>query len=213
MNTNTIGQKEILDEIKKAELEERPANFSNKEITDFSVPLEKVKFGLNFENSKITGQLFLGEVEINGDLNLANTEINGSIYLGKSNIKGNVVLEKSKINGAINLVGAKVLGNVMARELIVNGFVSLTKAEITGNAIFEATNIDNANYEDLTVRGDLFFDTAIIRGNLNLNKTSVDGLVDLDDVEIGGDLILTGATSKKGEIDTTMAKIKGRKII
>ncbi|MDD5098305.1 MAG: hypothetical protein PHD31_01125 [Candidatus Pacebacteria bacterium] len=213
MNTNTIGQIEILEEIKRAEAEGRPADFSNKVISDFSISIERIKLGLNFENSKITGQLFLGEIIINGDLNLKNTEVNGSIYLGKSDIKGNLILENSKINGAINLVGAKVSGNVMARDRVVNGFVSLTKAEVNGNAVFEAVKIDNANYEDLTVRGDLFFDTAIIKGSLNLSKIIVDGSVDLDDAEVEGDLVLTGAMSKKGEIDTTMAKIKGRKII
>jgi len=208
-----IGQKELLEEIKKAELEERPANFSNQTISDFSLTLDRIKYGLNFENSRISGQLFLGETLITGDLNLKGAEINGSIYLGKTNIRGNLVLENSKINGAINLVGSKIFGSILATGMVAKGFVSLTKAEINGNANFEGAEIDNANYEDLTVRGDLFLDTTVIKGSLNLSKMKVDGLVDLDDADIGGDLVLTGATSKKGEIDTTMAKIRGRKII
>lgn len=209
----SIGQRELIDEIKKAELEERPADFSNKIISDFSLTLDRIKYGLNFENSKISGQLFLGETMITGDLNLKGAEINGSIYLGKTDIKGNLILENSKINGAINLVGAKIFGSIMATGMVAKGFVSLTKAEININANFEGSEIDNASYEDLTVRGDLFLDTAIIKGSLNLSKMKVDGFVDLDDAEIGGDLVLTGATSKKGEIDTKMAKIRGRKII
>jgi len=212
-NGNVLGQRELMAEIKLAEQENRIANFSNKIISDLSILIERIKFGLNLENSKILGPVFLGEVVILGDLNLKGAIVNGSLYLGKADIKEDLILENAQINGAINLVGAKIGGNIDAKGLITVGFLSLTKAEIAGDIILENAEIESAKYDDLMVRGDAFFGTAVVKGNLNLGKMKTEGTIDLEETEVGSNLVLTGAESKKGNIDTTMTKIGGKKII
>jgi len=212
-NGSILFQKDLLDEIKLAESENRIANFSGKTISDFSVIIEKIKFGLNLENAKIMGPVFLGEVVILGDLNMKGAIINGSLYLGKADIKEDLILENAQINGAINLVGAKIGGNIDAKGLITIGFLSLTKAEIAGDIILENAEIASAKYDDLMVRGDAFFGTAVVKGNLNLGKMKTEGTIDLEETEVGSNLVLTGAESKKGNIDTTTVKLGGKKII
>lgn len=210
---DVLGQMEIINEIKQAEKENRPADFSNKTLSDFNVIIDKIKFGLNLENTKIMGPVFLGEVVIIGDLNLRGAVINGSIYLGKADIKENLIFENAQINGAINLVGAKIGGNINARGLITVGFLSMAKTEIFGDVILENAEIESANYDDMLVRGDAFFGTADVKGSLNLGKMKTEGTIDLEETNVGSNLVLTGTESKKGNIDTTKAKIGGKKII
>lgn len=212
-NGSVLSQKDILDEIKKADYENRPVDFSNKAISDFSVIIEKIKFGLNLENAKIMGPVFLGEVVILGDLNMRGAIVNGSLYLGKADIKEDLILENAQINGAINLVGARIGGNIDAKGLMTVGFLSLSKTEIAGDVILENAEIESAKYDDMMVRGDAFFGTAVVKGNLNLGKMKTEGAIDLDETEIGSNLVLTGAESKKGNIDTTTVKLGGKKII
>jgi uncharacterized protein YjbI with pentapeptide repeats len=212
-NGNVLGQKELLSEIKLAESENRAPNFSNKTISDFSILVEKIKFGLNLTNAKIMGPVFLGEVVILGDLNMKGAIVNGSLYLGKADIKEDLIMENAQINGAINLVGARIGGNLDARGLITAGFISLSKTEIARDVILENAEISSANYDDMMVRGDAFLGAAIVKGNLNLGKMKTEGTIDLEETEVGSNLVLTGAESKKGAIDTTTVKIGGKKII
>lgn len=212
-NSSVLGQMEIINEIKDAEKQNRPANFSNQTLSDFNVIIDELKFGLNLENAKIMGPVFLGEVEINGNLNFKGAVINGSLYLGKADIKQNLILENAQINGAINLVGAKINGNIEAKGLITVGFLSLAKTEIAGDVILEGAEIESANYDDMLVRGDAFLGTANVKGSLNLGKMKTEGTIDLEETNVGNNLVLTGTESKKGAIDTTKAKIGGKKII
>lgn len=212
-NGSILSQKEILEELKLAEKENRMADFSNKTVSDLSILIERIKFGLNLENAKIIGPVFLGEVVILGDLNMKGCIVNGSLYLGKADIKEDLILENAQISGAINLVGARIGGSINARGLMTVGFLSLSKTEIFGDVILENAEIASANYDDMMVRGDAFFGTAMVRGNLNLGKMKTEGKIDLDETEVGNNLVLTGAESKKGAIDTTTVKLGGKKII
>jgi len=212
-NKKILSQMDIVSEIKNAERERRPINLSDSIITDLSMITDKVKEGLNLENTEIKGSIFLGEVIILGELNLRGAIVNGSLYLGNCEIDDDLILENALVKGAINLVGAKIKGNVNAKNLTTMGFLSLSKTEIGGDVILEDANIKSAQYEDLSVRGDLFLGTATIRGALNLGKMTSEGLIDMEDVNIGSNLVLTGAKSGKGEIDTTTMKLEGKKIV
>ncbi|MFA5228390.1 MAG: hypothetical protein WC446_01375 [Candidatus Paceibacterota bacterium] len=209
----TLSQMDIISEVKNAEKERRPVNLSNSIIIDLSMITDRVKGGLNLENSEIKGSIFLGEVIISGELNLRNVTVDGSLYLGNCEIGDDLILEGATIKGAINLVGAKIKGSVNAKNLTTMGFLSLSKTEINRDVILENANIKSAQYEDLTVGGDLFLGTAIIKGALNLGKIMSEGLIDMEDVSIGSNLVLTGAKSGKGEIDTTTVKLEGKKIV
>lgn len=210
---DALGQMDIINEIKQAERENRPADFSNKILSDFNITIDKIMYGLNLENTKILGPVFLGEVVVSGDINFKGAVINGSLYLGRSNIKQNLVLENAQINGTINLVGSTIGGNVNARGLITVGFLSLAKTEIMGDVILEGAEIESANYDDLMVRGDAFFGASNVKGSLNLGKMRTEGTIDLEEANVGSNLVLTGTQSNKGAIDTTTMKIGGKKII
>ena len=212
-NENVLGQREIINELILAKKENRPANFSNKIISDFSMLTERISFGLNLENTKILGPVFLGDVVMFGDLNMKGAIVNGSLYLGKADIKKDLILENSQINGAISLVGAKIGGNIDARGLVTVGFLSLSNTKISGDVVLENAAIESAKYDDLMVRGDAFFGTAVVKGSLNLGKMKTEGKIDLEETEVGSNLVLTGAKSKKGNIDTATTKIGGKKII
>ena len=212
-NLEALGQMEIINEIKQAEKESRPADFSNKVLSDFNVIIDKAMFGLNLENAKILGPVFLGEVVVMGDINFKGAVVNGSLYLGKSNIKENLILENAQINGAINLVGSKIGGSINARGLITVGFLSLAKTEILGDVILEDAEIESANYDDLMIRGDVFFGASNVKGNLNLGKMRTEGTIDLEETNVGSNLVLTGTQSNKGSIDTTKVRIGGKKIV
>ena len=53
----------------------------------------------------------------------------------------------------------------------------------------------------------------LFRSNLNLGKMKTSGTIDLEETNIGSNLVLTGTQSKKGVIDTKTIKLGGRKII
>ncbi len=209
----TLNQLDIISEIKLAEKERRAVDLSSAIISDLSLISDTVKEGLNLENSEIKGSVFLGEVVVLGELNLKNSTINGSLYLGNSEIDGDLILENAIIKGSANLVGVEVKRNIYAKKLTTQGFLSLSKARIGGDVILEDADIKSAQYEDLSIRGDLFLDSAIIKGSLDLGKIKGEGIIDMENVKIGANLILTGAKSGKGEINVMSTKLEGKKII
>lgn len=209
---NVFGHIQVVNEIKRAKEEERPADFSNKTVDDFSVLPDKIRFGLNLENALISNPLFIGKSIIEGDVNLRNAKINGSLYLGKSEISGDLILENARISGTVNLIGIKVIKSVKAHGLVNTGFLSLSKAEIGKDVDLEGAEIKDVNYSNTVIRGDLILDSAVIKGSLNISKIRIGGMIDLDGISINKDLIITGAKARN-KIDTSTAFIMGRKII
>ena len=206
----TLGQVDIIREINSAEREGREVNFSNCIISDLSVISDKIKGGLNLENSEIKSSVFLGEIIIIGDLNLKNSVIEGSLYLGNCTIKDDLLLENTIIKGAINLVGAEINGNINARNATVSGFLGLSKAKIGGDVILEDVKLKSSDYEELTIRGDLLLNDTIINGGLNLGRLLTEGLIDMENTIINDNLVLTGI---KGEVDMSTIKLGGKKIV
>ena len=205
-----LGQVDIIREINSAEKEGREVNFSNCIISDLSVISDKIKEGLNLENSEIKSSVFLGEIIIIGDLNLKNSVIEGSLYLGNCTIKDDLLLENTIIKGAINLVGAEINGNINARNATVSGFLGLSKAKIGGDVILEDVKLKSSDYEELTIRGDLLLNDTIINGGLNLGRLLTEGLIDMENTIINDNLVLTGI---KGEVDMSTIKLGGKKIV
>ena len=211
-NAKCLGQLEVMDELKLARKEERPADFSHKAIGEFPLILDKVKFGLNLEGATILGPLFFGEIVIEGDLILKDAVVNGPLHLAMSEVMGDFSLENASISGTVNMVGLEVGGSLRAEGMVNRGFLSLSKAVIDGSADFERVKIESAKYQDLTVRGDVFLDGARVKGSLNLSRASADGIIDLDSAVIGKDLVMSQTKSKKGKIETSGLEVGGRKI-
>jgi hypothetical protein len=212
VNKKTITQEEIDQEIKDAEAQNRMVDFSNVIITSFFILKDKIKHGITFENSEIKGQFFLGEITIDGDLILKNTKVNGSIYLARIKVNGDINLESLYSEGAINLVGAEIGKNVLAKKLKTKGFLSLAKTEIGGSIILDKARIQNtkAQFDGMTISGDLILENAKTMGNVVIEDAEIEGLLDLDGISVGQDLILAGTKYKKMEEGTM--EVIGKKV-
>jgi len=81
-----LTQAAVEHEIRRAELEERPANFRGKTISNFMLLEKEVGVGLDLENAIITGSMSLANTEISGDFSLKNVQLGGPIYMGSSKI-------------------------------------------------------------------------------------------------------------------------------
>jgi hypothetical protein len=210
MEKQVLFQQQIEEELINAEKAGRPANFSNKTLSSFSLFNEIINTSLIFDNSKIEGQVFLGDVYANGDISFKNCLIKGSLYLANIKLSGDLILENATIEGAINLVGAEIQKDILANNLQNQGFFSLAKAKIKGNLFLEKSKTKNAFYNDFAVKGDMIMEGSSIGETLNLRGASIDGMLDLDEIAIGKDLILEKTNFKKTEAENI--DIKGRTI-
>jgi len=208
-----LGQIEIIREINASEKEGREVNLSNSIIPDLSAIYDKVKGGLNLENSEIKNSIFLSEITIYGDLNLKNSIIEGSLYLGNCKIKGDLLFENAKIKGAANLVGSEINGNINAKNATIFGFLAINKAKIDGDILLEDVKIKKSQYEKLIIRGDLLLSNTMINGGLDLGRLSAEGIIDMENTTINNNLVLIDTKSNSKEIDISATKLEGKKII
>jgi hypothetical protein len=203
VNKKVLSQEEIEREIREAEEQGRMVDFSNKIIKAFFILKDRIRYGITFENSEIKGQFFLGEIFIEGDLILKNAKVNGSVYLARIKVAGNLNLEELSSEGAINLVGAEIGKNVLAQKLKSKGFLSLAKTEIGGSIILDKARIENTvtKFDEMAIRGDLILEGAKTTGSIDITGAQIDGLLDLDEISVGSDLILAGTVYKSLEDD------------
>ncbi|MFA5369025.1 MAG: hypothetical protein WC303_03465 [Candidatus Paceibacterota bacterium] len=212
VNKEVLTQEEIEQEMREAEEQGRMVDFSNKVIKSFFVLKDKIKHGITFENTVIDGQFFLGEIMIEGDLILKDTKVKGSVYLAKIKVKGSLDIEGLISAGAINLVGAEIGKDVLAQRIKSKGFLSLAKTSVGGNIILDKARIENTTtkFDQMTIRGDLILEGTKASGSINIKNAQIDGMLDLDEIDVGSDLILIGTVFKNLE-DSDM-HIKGKKI-
>lgn len=205
-----LNQQQIEEELINTQKQDKLADFSNKTLSSFSIFNETINTDVNFDDSEIEGQVFLGDIVINGDLSFKNCLINGSLYLANVKINGNLILENAKIEGAINLVGAEIQNNLLGNNLENKGFLSLAKAKINGNVFLEKTRTKNVIYDNFTVKGDLIMEGTIIGEDLNLKQANIESLLDMDEIFIGKDLILEKTSFNN--VEATNVQIKGKTV-
>jgi hypothetical protein len=207
-----LTSEDIEQEIKRAEQEDRMIDFSGKTIGAFFILNDRIRHGINFENAEIRDQFFLGDILIEGDLILKNAKIFGSVYLAKIKVGGNLNIEGLRTNGAINLVGAEIGKSLLAERVKSKGFLSLAKTDVGGDIILDKARIENTKtkFADMVVRGDLVLDGAKAVGSISIKDAQIDGLLDLDDIRIGGDLVTSGASFNG--VEESRTEIGGKKI-
>ncbi len=210
MEKVVLSQQQIEEELRNAQKEGRPADFSKKNLSSFSIFNEILNTSIVFNDAKIEGQVFLGDVFVGGDLSFKNCLIKGSLYLANIKINGNLILENAKIEGAINLVGAQIQKDILGNNLENHGFLSLAKGKVKGNVFLENAKIKNVTYNNFTVKGDLIMDGSTIGESVNLKQINIDGLLDIDEIAVGKDLILEKAKFKNTEAENM--DIKGKTI-
>ena len=210
MKKTFLNQQQIEEELMIAQKQDRSADFSKKTLSSFSIFNEIINTSVFFDESKIEGQVFLGDVLINGDLSFKNCLIKGSLYLANIKISGSLILENAKIEGAINLVGAEIQKDLLGDNLENQGFLSLAKAKIKGDVFLKKVKIKNALYDNFTVKGDLIMEGSSIGENLSLEQANIDGLLDIDEILIEKDLILEKTSFHN--IEATNIQIKGKTV-
>jgi hypothetical protein len=210
MEKQILSQQQIEEELIDAEKTGKPANFSNKTISAFSLFNEVINTSLIFDDAKIEGQVFLGDVFVSGDLSFKNCLIKGSLYLANIKLNGNLILENAVIEGAVNLVGAEIQKDIMANKLQNQGFLSLAKAKVKGNIFLEGAKTKNVFYNSFTVKGDLIMEGSDVGETVNLKGANIEGLLDLDEIAVGRDLILEETNFKNTEAENI--DIKGKTI-
>lgn len=210
MEKEILSQQQIEEEIFNAQKQGKPADFSKKNLSAFSLFNEKINTSVIFDEARIEGQIFLGDVYISGDLSFKNCLIKGSLYLANMKLDGNLILENAIIEGAVNLVGAQIQKDIMANNLQNQGFLSLAKANVKGSVFLEKVKTKRVLYNNFTVNGDLIMEGSKVGENLSLKDANIEGLLDLDEIAVGKDLILDKASYKNTENENT--DIKGKTI-
>ena len=87
-----LSKQEIDDEIERANLDRREANFSGKSLKFLSLAEKNLDYGLNLENSWISGNVFMAGTSINGNINMANAVVDGSFSFGQGKLMGSLIL-------------------------------------------------------------------------------------------------------------------------
>jgi hypothetical protein len=212
VNKQILTQEEIEQEMKETEEQGRPVDFSYKIIKAFFVLKDKIKYGITFENTIINGQFFLGEITIEGDLVLRGAKVKGSVYLARIKVQGNLDLEGLVSDGAINLVGAEIGKDILAQKIKSGGFLSLAKTIVGGSIILDQAKIESTKtkFDQMTIRGDLILEGAKAKGSVNIKNAHIDGMLDLDEINVGSDLVLAGTVFKN--LEEVDMQVKGKKI-
>jgi len=74
------SKKDVDTEMEQAALDRRDANFAEKTLKSFSLMERDFDYGINFQNTLITGNVFFADADVNGSINLANAAIDGSFF-------------------------------------------------------------------------------------------------------------------------------------
>ncbi len=187
----------MLKELRSAEQEKRPADFSYKLLPEFSFSDKEINTNLNFSNSTVQGAAYFDNCKIGGDLILENALIYTTLYIANSQIKGNFLAKRLKVREVINLVATNFGKNVIFDEASIKGFLGLNKIKIEQNLKANNISVINIATKTGTISGDIFLKQAHIKGSVNLKEISAEGLANLEDSFIGEDLNLENSRVKE----------------
>ena len=209
---NILSQAEIEEELRLAEIDERPANFKGKVLANLILNGRTIETSLDLEAAIILNAISLESALIKGDLNLNYAVTKGVFYFGSGILQGNLNLENAKINGGVNLVGAKITGSLFLNGLNINGFLSLAKIQLKGNLESPNLKIMDSYHGGLIVKGDVYLREANIIGRVNLEKSFSEGSGDFLNAFIGKELNLK-ETVFENFLILKGAKIRGETIL
>jgi uncharacterized protein YjbI with pentapeptide repeats len=184
-----LSKEDIDHEIDKATLDRREADFRGKNLKFLSLAEKNLDYGLNLENSWISGNVFLASTTVNGSINLSNAVVDGSFFFGRGKLMGDLILERAKIGQTVNMVGLNVTGSLLFSEARVNGFISLAKAVILGDVDFRRVEVYDYMKDELTVKGDVYLKSAQINGFFDISNAAISGMVSLESALIRRSLL------------------------
>ncbi|MBU3918822.1 hypothetical protein KKC63_02880 [Patescibacteria group bacterium] len=197
-----LSADEIEKELRKAEKEQRPADFSYKLIPEFSFSNKEISINLNFKGSTIQGAAYFDNCKINGDLILEDVLIYATLYVANSLIKGNFLASGIRVREVVNLVATSFGKNVIFDNASIKGFLGLNKVKLEENLSAKNVSIINISTKTGTIRGDIFLKQAHIKGSVIFEEITAEGLANLEDSFIGEDLNLQNSQIKENVLLT-----------
>jgi len=180
-----ISRKEIEEEIKAAEAEQRDATFPNKTIRDLNLSERNLKCGFDFKSSVFLGNIFFGRTKIEGGLVLDNSIVKGTLYLGEARIEKDFSASNVIVKNSFNMVKGFVGGEINLEGGHIQGFLSLSGAHVKGNVNFREINTVNLATSSGTIKGDLFLRQMTAEGFVDLKGSRIAGLADLEKINVG----------------------------
>lgn len=176
---------------------------------------------LNLGGSRFAGEFEAGSLAVEGALLCRNGFVaKGDLRLIGARVGGTAVFSGATIDGSIQADGLTVDGALFCSdELVVKGDVRLAGARVGGQAEFVGAKLEGALQADgLTVEGtfllremqrlgDASLTYARVRNNLQFSDSAIEGVVDLTNAIIDGEL----QTSQRAE--STPAWSDGARLI
>ncbi len=136
--------------------------------------------GLNGQDAKIAGDVFLKEAKTQGEVSLSGAEIGGQLECTGARLS-------NESGDALNAQGAKIAESVFLEDAETQGEVSFAGAEIGGQLNCTGARLSNEGGDALNAQG------AKVAGDVFLSEADTNGDVRFSSAEIGGQLECTGA--------------------
>lgn len=184
-----LNKEEIDQEIYKATVDRRDADFRGKNLKFLSLAEKNIDCGINLEGSWISGNVFLAGSTVNGNVNMANATVDGSFFFGRGRVMGDLVLRGAKIGQTMNMVGLNITGSLFFDHARVNGFISLAKAVILGNVDFRNIEVYDYSQGEMTIKGDVYLKSAQINGFFDMTEASIHGMLSLENALVRRSLL------------------------
>ncbi len=197
-----LSSEEVLTELRKAEQEKRPADFSYKLLPEFSFSNKEISTNLIFKGSTVQGAAYFDNCKINGDLILENALIYSTLYIANSLIKGNFLASGIRAREVVNLVASSFEKNIVFDNADIKGFLGLNKVKLEGNLSVKNVSIINIRTKTGIIRGDIFLKDANVKGSVILEEMTAEGLANLENSFIGEDLNLKNSRVKENVLLT-----------
>ena len=157
----------------------------------------KNEIAVDLVTARIRGGLDLSGSKFKGKVSMRRLEVSGNLQMGRDNeFEEEVNLHQAAIGGQIEIVGAQFKGKLKMNTLEVGGTLF-----IKGNAGKEDQT--TVCYKEVDLIG------AKIGGQIDLKGSRFKGNVIMDNIEVGGNLIISKGTEFSSELRLVAAKIQG----
>ncbi|MCD5396127.1 MAG: hypothetical protein LR000_00380 [Candidatus Pacebacteria bacterium] len=183
---------DILNEIRSAEREKRPADLTYKLLPEFSFFDKTIEASLDFEGSTIQGAIYFHNCKIKGDLIFKNVLIYTTLYLDKNTIEGDFVGEGLKLREVFNCIASHFKKNLSLKNAQIRGFLGLNRIFVANDLILDGLIVKNLKSRTGIIKGDIYLENAKIMGNVLIRRAFFEGLGNFKNTEIRGNLNLSG---------------------
>lgn len=209
-----LSQIYLISAISEAEKRGRAADFSGETIEGFIISDRQIKVPLSFKNAKFLNQVYFNNINFEREVDFEGATFNGAFSISESELKENFIAKRISVRESMNLTGNVFKKNVDLEGSQIRGFLSLNKSKIMGKLNIKRVNVLDLQERIGKIVGNFYFSSASAN-EIIIENSTIDGNLDLLEIEIFGSLIISNSKIK-GEIklshkEILQAKIKERK--